>query len=518
MTTRRIYRVTRGETVRLELEKPSAALPDPAPQGKPAPDSPRGSLFTEDEAGRYIRRKSKLTIEFYDLGTRLRSVPPSAFDAKRVRLSTELSKPSRDDSFYNEYVEIESEIAGKRVATQHGVRFEISEQEISERNRRLVGSRGSGSTDESDPFATTEANVSGRKLPNAMPIPFASDLLIDVWLDETRYVVGSRPNYLDGSAGENPDAWQGRKPSEADKTEQWNQFNLESGAAKVSGYIEPVEASVRHLHVDTGGNVETTDDNQKNPQQRVVGYYEWFDTADTASFKITREPEFAAPAAEFRLRQAEIGIYLVPRLMVWRANYEFRYSRTFINWYDEYFGTSGQYGYPTGTILYENYPLNMIENTGEPHNGFRFGGRIPVYPRLPQGGAPSNDNLSPYLSRSPVANTVRSLSEMAFHAIPKTYQDYVSNPYAGDEPEVVEIPLTALGNPQIYGRVNAEEPVGLGEIYSMAGMLVSVLKVGTTLFYVWRKVNEERISSPIIDAELEIDEWDVKKDSGGTPY
>ncbi|MCP9496075.1 MAG: hypothetical protein MSG64_16630 [Pyrinomonadaceae bacterium MAG19_C2-C3] len=71
MTTRRIFRISRGETVR--LERAARKEPERADVSPSAPPVPRGVLFTEDEEGRYLRRAGDVTFEFYDLGTRYNS-------------------------------------------------------------------------------------------------------------------------------------------------------------------------------------------------------------------------------------------------------------------------------------------------------------------------------------------------------------------------------------------------------------------------------------------------------------
>jgi hypothetical protein len=244
---------------------------------------------TGDE--QYIFRRG--AIQFFDLGTRLRSVPPgTTFDRLRVRTVGELSVPEQHDSWFNEYVEMALDIA--RDINDH----DVSGGEAASHTVELLGSLGG--SDPMSPLETSAANVSGRKLPHCMPLPYHAEWL---WVDavlyndggERRYVVGAdekRP--FVNSTFDGPLSSEGRwkKTAAALNEENWNPLNDIIGDGELRASFRG-----KKLRIDS------------------AAFYESFDTGDTSRFKWTQgssfgSPEVAVPALGGKL----VRVFLVPRI------------------------------------------------------------------------------------------------------------------------------------------------------------------------------------------------------------
>ncbi|MGB8509680.1 MAG: hypothetical protein WCD76_14940, partial [Pyrinomonadaceae bacterium] len=59
----------------------------------------------------YVRRGGKSSLQFFDLGTRLRSVP-AGFSPLEFRATVAIDTPTPQEGYFNEYVEIETHFEG----------------------------------------------------------------------------------------------------------------------------------------------------------------------------------------------------------------------------------------------------------------------------------------------------------------------------------------------------------------------------------------------------------------------
>jgi len=385
----------------------------PAPkQARPAP--PQGIVPVDDETPRYLRR-GNVEIIYLDLATRLRSVPPTTFTRNRIRLSSETSAPVRDDANFNEYVEIEYELprsGGSKTVLYTG-------EQIASLTAALLGSRAPGAADALDPLATTEANVTGRKLYNCMPLPIRAGwfhMWVGVGDDEFRLSEGT----LEDSGGVWPQAtveeWKLRKASDTDASERWNPLNTQfANVAHKTATLKPTGRVERLRHIykpsaSFGGF-------------NVWGMYERFDTSDTANYKITSTPSFAATEVPISLStRSAVRVYLVPRMVL----------HTF---------TTG-----AGT------PYNFTP--------FAWHGRMMVYPDVLTGPGATQAEINRralcFILRSPLASA-------AYNSVTPTG-------------------TPAYTIPPFYG-FSQEYPNSI----SLPGMLCAVIAQGTKTFYIWRR-------------------------------
>ncbi|HEV2861107.1 MAG TPA: hypothetical protein VGX48_08885 [Pyrinomonadaceae bacterium] len=264
------------------------------PQAPPARDE-RGIIPVESNPTRYVFR-GKPSIIFLDLGTRLRSVAAASWTGGRYRPASETTAPARDDTKFDEYVELEYERAAPaQLATPTLAEFQALDA-------RLIGSRAPGSSDTLDPLSTTAANVTARALYNCMPLPHDGR-----WLYAT-VGVGGELFKLSADEGERPDEWKAREAAAADADERWNELNLAAGVAHGSGVLK-AKGPVGRLRVVAG-------DYSEHGLARAVGAYEEFDTADEANFKVTSESSFSADAVPLSLAgSADVRVYLKPRML-----------------------------------------------------------------------------------------------------------------------------------------------------------------------------------------------------------
>lgn len=278
---------------------------------KPSPkaarsDDARGIVPVDDETPRYLRR-GKIEIVYLDLATRLRSVPPTTFTGNRIRLSSDTSAPTRNDDYYNEYVEQAYELP--RVPGSHNITL-YTQAEVASLTASLLGARLPGSADTLDPLGMTEANVTGRKLFNCQPLPYSAGYF-HIWAgvnDKDFWLAGDSPQDYAGSFWDNLRAqeWTRRVSDGRDALEKWNPLNLQfSNPAHQAGLLKPKVASVTRLRqfYKTAPRLG-----------EVWGAYERFDTSDTTNYKITSAPTYASPEIPFSVARGEIRVYLVPRM------------------------------------------------------------------------------------------------------------------------------------------------------------------------------------------------------------
>jgi len=280
----------------------------PAAPGAEDRDRADGA-FLDDEGARYIRR-DELKINFYDLGTRLRSVPPTdPFTWRRIRPNSETSLPARDDAqgYFNEYVEMELERAAVAVWPSEILPINAPPPTLADimaLDRILLGSRAPEATDPLDPFGFSPANGSGRRLSHSMPLPYFRPA------GAARYagmvvINGSEERYLH----ESESAY--RRLGKSGAQERWSPRNLEENphytynVALNQGALWPREKRITRLALrpqDTG----------------ILPRYIQFDTGDTANFKVTAEPSVTASAVllkEKPLSGGQVRVYLKPRIV-----------------------------------------------------------------------------------------------------------------------------------------------------------------------------------------------------------
>lgn len=279
------------------------------------PEINRGTLYVDEEEELYVQRP-ELLFTFYDLGTRLRSVAAQEFKVDRIRREVETGAPASRDDFYNEYVEIELEGEQRlRTPSDSALLRKYSAQEIEELNRRLLGSRAEGSTDLLDPLGFNEANVSGRKLPNCMPVPhLAGRYFLHVGVNDEQWRLrGDATEEADQTGG--PEEWVKRKAEDADAVERWNPYNLSYGdPAHGAGLLKPkAQKRVSAIKV-----IYPVNSPGQKPQ---AGVYERFDTSDAVTYKLTAEPIYEADeAAGGWSGGAPVRVYLRPRFVLYTVS------------------------------------------------------------------------------------------------------------------------------------------------------------------------------------------------------
>lgn len=434
-----------------------------------------GLIPVGDDPTRYVFR-GKLSVEVFDLGTRLRSVPEQDFDEKRVRLSSELSAPETRDDNFNEYVEKQFGAAGTVEVSTPGnyIRLNLSDAEVRSLDRQLLGLPG----DELDPFGFTAANRSGRKLPNCMPLPHANNFKLDLLLGEERYALAapdSRSTFAQSDlhlAGDGAQVeeerqaeWKKREPEDGDAAERWNPFN--TGARSSSEFINSQWQSFTSLNSafepgvlkpkkGAGGRLAVAHGHNEPLSGNNVGFglFETFDTSDAETFKITREPSFDAEAVDFRLPSARVRVYLRPRIV-------------------KYFW---------GIFGLNNFTRPLGDQV-------MFAGRLPVYPFLPTGDLrlPSQKTINSYLARTPeAAAAVRRNRAL--------YPGATSNPNPTGLASIYEFP----GDGSTFARNYVR--------YNQVGLLVGVVVAGSRKYYVWRKRQDQERNAGTFPVSTDVPE------------
>lgn len=249
--------------------------------------------ITDDEP-RYIRRKKAVGIRFFDLGVRLRSVPMYSGPLGYIPDDSVVA-PVRNDAYYNEYIEILLDKAAAAFfveATYPNKAYPTSGQ-IKAYDAVLLGT---------NPLSSYPANVTGRSLPFCMPLPYDirgydPDYLFYQPLNSIALVAPPNHHYLWTVGGQDPE-WKLRETTPADATELWNPSNLVAGL------------TLRDGHFDLAVKPNTVGIRSSNDFER---YYVHFDVSDTANFKVTAEPDFAADEASVSIGKST-EIYLKPKV------------------------------------------------------------------------------------------------------------------------------------------------------------------------------------------------------------
>jgi hypothetical protein len=250
------------------------------PVNPPAAQGPKGAFDDEDDDS--ILAFPKKDITFYDLGTRLRSVAPGTFDRLRRVERGYTIETAPATGFFNEYVELDLE-KGKNINS-----FGITLGEISDIEAELL--RG-------DPFGHSEANGSGRQVPNVMQLPYESEwLYVDATIGPTRFALaqpGKRP-FLNEPPANPPATSQKWTRSAVDIAhESWNPLNVSAGLVASPGSLK---SKVGFLKVD------------------CAAHYEAIDTSDNSRFKWTLDPAFGSAEVTGPKLSGNTRVFLRPRI------------------------------------------------------------------------------------------------------------------------------------------------------------------------------------------------------------
>lgn len=288
--------VRRGSTLVMRIGDPD----DPRTEGAAKAPSQGGGAFddgADDELYAFRKKPEKTELNFYDLGTRLRSVPTAGtvFDGKRVReyQSQEDTAPASDRT--SEYVEVRWEVRG--VYDPGSNTMTITPEEHERLNRILLGSLAPSiphqPDDVTDPTAFSTVNGSSRKVANCQQ-EMAGIVVVDgaqIVFDITE-----------------------RDPQPEDALERWNPDNVVDvsfGGRSAQGQVtysqdwsDALEGKPLRVVFNAGPD---------SPFFTTGGEYANFDTDDLIRFKVTSAPSFAADEVSFQMAGNE-GVYLRPLL------------------------------------------------------------------------------------------------------------------------------------------------------------------------------------------------------------
>lgn len=356
---KKTFTVRRGGRVEIGIAGDSEETARPS-----LPDEGRrpGAPHVDDEDDPLFRRLKKGALVFFDLGTRLRSVPASTDfeDFTRTRTPEPAPEPNDGAGHFNEYLEIEidgeaenlrrlvrppylpSDADDYALGLQH-VNADVPEAIHFEFDAACLGSLREGSTDPVSPLEKFKANGSGRELPACAPVPYVETVedpadyhesddypteAFDFILyseEETltfpnttvRETVRDLRAWANDEPGEeddeidvhsvwesmtildNSERWKEREHEDGEASERWSPHNLTGGEAK---------KGAEHSQKGQGGRFSLKLDS------RLI--YEPFDTGDAENFKVTREPDFESEEAAFAfLSGRPTRVFLRPSLL-----------------------------------------------------------------------------------------------------------------------------------------------------------------------------------------------------------
>lgn len=315
--SRKRFTVPRGSklVVSLSVSKPSISEVSEQEQKK------SGVIKIDEEDDLYVFSDTN-TIRFYDLGTRLRSVPSSAvFDGRRIRAWPNLIDDTVPaDSKTSEYVEIALEVPATFILGQVGNTVyetaQITDSNWSTLNNILLGSLkplaiGESPSDMVNPIAFSVANGSNRRIPNCAEIPASQAancstiLTISPFLTEinplqihsANFTYRQNNDFLIGSSANNI------------ATERWNPRNVTEGTtARKSDLLK----ARKGLFKTVSGPIRIVTNTRSSSAMRVP-YHHGFDTSDEVKYKITSEPLYTASRVAYSFQGKDTRIYLRPR-------------------------------------------------------------------------------------------------------------------------------------------------------------------------------------------------------------
>lgn len=306
--TETVIKTKRGQAVGLHL--PARRSDEVLREGNGLPTRKR-FIGISDEEDRYVfRRRGEL--EFFDLGTRLRTVPTGfTYTGLELRDYGATDSPDVDDALQNEYVEVRYEVAASSLVglePDGAPAMSVTDHEFLQLRRMMLGSRApsvDGEPDDPvDPLGFSTANGSSRKIPNCMPLYFGTIGDSFTLGSFAFHLFPIRINlvhlfdlFADGRAFV-------RESQSSDIDERWCPDNIHSGAA--FSQVKFTKAYQRSLK---GGHLRVEDIGSAG----IASFYFSFDTQDTANVKITTEPDFSADAVIYKYRVGD-RVYLRPRL------------------------------------------------------------------------------------------------------------------------------------------------------------------------------------------------------------
>jgi hypothetical protein len=351
------FNVRRGGRVEIGIsgdaeETARPSLPDAETRNAAAED------FEEDAP--LLRRVKKGALTFYDLGTRLRSVPPSTdfSDFSRTRPVEAAPEPDDDAGNLNEFLEVpvdaeaenlrrlvrppyDAHVADDYLLGTNHVQADISDAVQFAFDADLLGALRDGAADPLSPLERFKANGSGRELPACAPVPYVptvadrehyheSDGYPTEAFDFTLYNEAKTlrfPNTTFRESVEDLRAWANDSPAEpGDDVDVQAVFNgmdfLKNEKWKERAH-KAEESSERWSPVSlAGGEAKRAAEHSQKGQgsgfnlrleSRLI--YEPFDTGDAENFKVTKEPNFEADEVTLRLSGRPTRVFLRPQLL-----------------------------------------------------------------------------------------------------------------------------------------------------------------------------------------------------------
>ena len=447
------FKVPPGGTFDVTLKR-EGREEKPAPP--PRPEQRPGLVGGDESESRYVFRASG-GVTLYDLGLRLRSRPGplvTGYELERAyRPNGETGTVARRDDYWNEYVPVETEALSQMVAVHDRdtpvVRADVSDMALME--QRMLGLDGG-----LDPFGESEANVTGRKVPNSAPLPYRYPSgLARLSLDDDSYDVGHNA----ATEVDSEPHWRRRKPAERDATERWNPYNAESGVAYEEG----------RLSVRGGGELSRV---AFRPVPfvglsgaRDLPVYHYFDTGRPDFYKVTSEPDYESPAVEFRaVKSKPLRVYLAPVI----------YSYTVIPL------VTSSAGHNYGVFVWPDiFGLHLADDDWA---FLQFGGRIPTYPHWPDGG-PTSRLYGQYIARTSAVWTTPFSS--FYPSVLAAFEDALlrgtgESLASGAVIDTVGINVgwidqLSFSIRSVYGRF----------FYPLVGRLAAVIAQGKKRWYVW---------------------------------
>lgn len=310
--TETVIKTKRGQSVGLYLsdssEDETRALRTPEDQEK------KKFVGVDEEDEQYVFRK-KGEFAFYDLGTRLRTVPDGfEYTGLELRDFGAVDEPEIGDALQQFYVEQRYEVQGSSLLDLEADTFlppiDVSDVEFKKLQRLLLGKLAldeEGQPDDPlDPLEFTRTNVrpfgdlkpSHRLISHCMPLFYGqtTDLLSAIIGQVFPLKINGTflPDLLaDGRA-------YAREFAENDSTEDWGPDPPASGAA-----YKQIRFSKEYVKSLKGGPLQI-----QNPGNT---FYYSFDTDDTVNIKITTNPDPSSDAQEYKFSGRD-RVYLRPIL------------------------------------------------------------------------------------------------------------------------------------------------------------------------------------------------------------
>ena len=320
MTTRKRFTVRRGDTVSLAI--PVQTVTQKEAIAVETEQENKNVLPYDELDDQYTFRKNVL-VRFFDLGTRLRSVPSAPSDPLRQRSYPTADNATPNAGYYDEYIEVtldnllhgfasyQLDVPDPSAVWTGAAHITLAGSTWKLMDDMLLGRRTSNfitgdPLDTLDPTGSSIVNETStgdpshvpRKLPNCMPLYLSNDARTRglVFVLPRSLTIGTDliqiiNNTLDDVLAH----WHSRVPSDNDANERWNLLNVSSGAAFMQLSHD------RNLFINKSGRLLV-----------IAGdNYFSFDTGH-AAYKVTATDQFTDAAAEFSFKGKDNRIYLRP--------------------------------------------------------------------------------------------------------------------------------------------------------------------------------------------------------------